>query len=163
MTWPEPRQCFLSLLLFPRAQVRPKPPFVHIVGSRTTTRSRHNVFSTQCLLDAMSSSTRAPLNPSRLARIPLATCAHLPEQCYVTCLLCKVLSLLRYFNAPSQQRHADPMYIPVPSLITPNINNNPAPRHRIHSSDSTTLHLLVILSLFECISSADARAPRIPQ
>ena len=53
--------------------------------------------------------------------------------------------------------------IPVPALTIPSPNNNPPPIRRIHSSDSTTLHLLAILSLFECIFSADARAPRSPQ
>ena len=52
--------------------------------------------------------------------------------------------------------------IPVPTLITPSPNKIP-PLHRAHSLDSTTLHLLAILSLFEYISSADARVHRSPQ
>ena len=53
--------------------------------------------------------------------------------------------------------------IPVPTLITPSPNKNLPPLHRAHSLDSTTLHLLAILSLFEYISSADARDHRSPQ
>ena len=40
----------------------------------------------------------AHLSPSRLACVPSTTCAHVPEQCCVTCLLCSGLSLLRFFN-----------------------------------------------------------------
>ena len=53
--------------------------------------------------------------------------------------------------------------IPVPTLITPSPNKILPPLHRAHSLDSTTLHLLAILSLFEYISSADARVHRSPQ
>ena len=53
--------------------------------------------------------------------------------------------------------------IPVPTLITPSPNKNLPPLHRAHSLDSTTLHLLAILSLFEYISSADVRDHRSPQ
>jgi len=173
MTRPEPRRCFLSSLLFPRAQVRPKPP-LQIAGSRTRTRSRRNFFfntrtseplpacahsphhlrtyagtvlrnlpsvqcfvSTQVLQHALIAaprrsnahsglaqaafgeyrgfenkekistkfllqqpSTCTSLNPSWLARFLPTTYAHIPDQCYVTCLLCSTLSLLRYFNTP---------------------------------------------------------------
>ena len=84
---PEPRRCFLSSLFFPRAQVRPKPPW-RVSWVR---QGRQD-------LERAAPSTCASLNPSRLACIPFSICAHIPEQCYVTCLLCSGLFLLRFFN-----------------------------------------------------------------
>ena len=84
---PEPRRCFLSSLFFPRAQVRPKPPW-RVSWVR---QGRQD-------LERVAPSTCASLNPSRLACIPFTICAHIPEQCYVTCLLCSGLFLLRFFN-----------------------------------------------------------------
>ena len=114
----------------------------------------------------MSSSTTFNMRISQ----PLPACAHSPHhlRTYSRTVLRNLPSVQWFISAQVLQhaltaapRRLQPF--PVPALITPSTNNNPPPLHRIHSLDSTSLHLLAILSLFECISSADARAPRSPQ
>ena len=147
----EPRRCFLSLCFFPRTQVWPKPPLC----VSWVRRPRQDLER-----DASSTCSSQPLPACMRSLHHLRTCSgtvlrNLPSvQWFVSAqVLQHALT-----TAPSRLQP-----IPVPALTTPSPNNNPPPIHRIHSSDSTTLHLLAILSLFECIFSADARAPRSPQ
>ena len=140
----ELRRCFLSLCFFPRTQVWPKPPLC----ASWVRRWRQD-------LERVASST--------CASQPLPACMrslHRLRTCSGTVL--RNLPSVQWFVSAQVLQHAlttapsrlQP--IPVPALTTPSPNNNSPPIHRIHSSDSTTLFLLVILSLFECIFSADA-------